>query len=389
MHLSVLTIAILTHIPPLIATPTPLPYSEWMATSFLSKPQIKVDRHYVSAVLYEGLEKAASLHSNPSLLNHTSTHLTSLLSSNGTLKGWSPTSYSLDDLRIGNNLLHHYLTTNSTLQKTNFKRAATSLRHQLNSYPRTPSGGFWHRAPKYPNQMWLDGIYMADVFYATYTHLFDRANGSAWEDIALQFDLVETHCRNATSGLLVHGYDESKSAPWADGVSGASPHVWDRAVGWYFMALVEVLQVYPQELSGYARLRGYFGRLAEALRRVQDGGGGWWLVMDEGDEGREGNYIESSATAMFAYGYLKGARTGLLESGYRETAKKAYGLLVDRFVKREENGTLSWEGTVLVGSLDKNASYEYYISVPLSENDGKGAGPFMFASVEMEMWQGS
>lgn len=327
-----------------------------MATSFLSKSQSKIDRHYVAGVLHEGLQKAATLHSNTTLLSRVSSAISSLVSADGTLTGWDPNYYSLDDIRIGNNILYFWDSEGRKADK--YKIAATHLRDQLNRYPRTPTGGFWHRDPSYKNQMWLDGIYMAETFYATYTSYFEPENTTAWEDIAHQFDLIEQHTRNKTSNLLAHGYDESKKAVWADPVTGASPHVWDRAVGWYFMALVEVLQVYPKELAGYAKLKGYLTTLAEGVKKAQDQAGGWWLVMDEPYPGMKGNYIESSGTAMFTYGYLKGVRTGLLDAAYRDTAVKAYDLMVQKFVKQEANGTLSWEGTVEVGSLNKDASYE-------------------------------
>ncbi|KAF2120611.1 glycosyl hydrolase-like protein family 88 [Lophiotrema nucula] len=386
MHLPALALAILTCTTNILAAPAATqPYSTWMATSFLSKPQRKIDRHYVANVLYEGIQKAATLHQNSSLLATASSAISSLVAENGTLLGWDPNYYSLDDIRVGNNIL--YFWDSEGRKATKYQKAVAALREQLNQYPRTPSGGFWHRNPSYKNQMWLDGIYMAETFYATYTSYFEPENTTAWEDIARQFDLIETHCRNKTSGLLAHGYDESKKAVWADPVTGASPHVWDRAVGWYFMALVEVLQVYPQKLAGYARLENYLTALAAALKKAQDASGGWWLIMDEPYPGMESNYIESSATAMFTYGYLKAIRTGLLEASYQETALRAYNLMVEKFVKRDANGTLSWEGTVEVGSLDGDGSYEYYIGVPLSENDGKGAGPFMFASTEVEALQ--
>jgi rhamnogalacturonyl hydrolase YesR len=339
----------------LLAPNVSQPHSTWMATSFLSKSQ-HIDNHYVASVLYEGIQKAATLHNNTSVLSTVSKAVSTLVKPNGSIIGFKSNDYSLDDIRFGNNILYFWNAEGRTEKK--YEIAAATLRIQLNSWPRTASGGFWHRSPQYPNQMWLDGIYMAETFYATYTSYFEPANTTAWEEIALQFDLVEMHTRNKTSNLLKHGYDESKKAKWADPVTGASPHVWDRAVGWYFMALVEVLQVYPKELAGYSRLKTYLTTLAEGLEKAQDASGGWWLVMDEPYPGMKGNYIESSATAMFTYGYLKGVRTGLLADDYRKTASKAYDLLIDRFVKVEKNGTLSWEGTVLVGSLDKDASYE-------------------------------
>lgn len=364
MYLHALALSLLVSATSTFAAPNaPQPYSTWMASSFLSKSQ-HLDNHYVSSVLYEGIQKAATYHNNTSLLSTVSQALSSIVRSNGSIIGYDPNYYSLDDIRIGNNILYFWDAEDRREKK--YEIAAATLRQQLNRWPRTASGGFWHRKPKYPNQMWLDGIYMAETFYATYTSYFESANTTAWEEIALQFDLIEEHTRNKTSNLLKHGYDESKKAPWADPVNGASPHVWDRAVGWYFMALVEVLQVYPKELAGYARLKTYFVTLADGLEKAQDKSGGWWLVMDEPYPGMNGNYIESSATAMFTYGYLKGVRTSLLEEKYRNTARKAYGLMIERFVKVEGNGTLSWEGTVRVGSLDKDASYEVSVLEVLS-----------------------
>ncbi|KAF2704496.1 glycoside hydrolase family 105 protein [Pleomassaria siparia CBS 279.74] len=385
MHLEAVLLALLTVTPTAFAAPNAtLPYSTWLATSFLSKKPVN-NNHYVSNVINEGIQKAATLHKNATLLSFVSNQISSLVAENGTIKGWNPKAYSLDDIRVGNNFLYFWDSEGRTNEK--LKTAATALRQNLDRYPRNPSGGFWHRDPTYPNQMWLDGLYMASPFYATYTSYFEPTNTTAWNDIALQFDLIHAHTRNTTTNLLYHGYDESKTAVWADPDTGASPYVWNRALGWYIVALVEVLQVFPQSNPGYARLKEYLTTVADGVKKAQDTSGGWWLIMDPELAGAEGNYIESSATAMFTYAYLKGVRTGLLDKAYRDTASKAYSLMTDKFVKVETNGTLSWEGTVEVGSLKGDASYEYYVGVPLSENDGKGAGPFMFAATEMELWK--
>lgn len=208
--------------------------------------------------------------------------------------------------------------------------------------------------------MWLDGIFMADSFYATYTSLFQPDNTTAWDDITLQYDLIEQHCRNATSQLLKHGFDESKVAVWADPVTGASPLVWDRAVGWYINSLLEALRVFPAWHPGRARLAGYLTSLAAGVLAAQDPAtGGWWLVMDEQYRGAAGNYIESSATAMFAHAFMRGVRVGLLDGAtYLAPARRAYEMLVDTFVVELEDGTLDWEGTVYVGSLGSNATFE-------------------------------
>ena len=218
--------------------------------------------------------------------------------------------------------------------------------------------------------MWLDGIYMAQPFYAQWTQLFDPNNVTAWDDIILQFNLIEEHCRNKTTNLLVHGYDESKVAVWANPITGASPHVWDRALGWYFMALIDVLEYFPESHPGFEELLEYAQSLAIGVKAAQDEAGGWWLVMDVPYPGMKGNYIESSGTAMFTYSFLKAIRLGYIDSAtYLATAQKAYDLMTTRFVaKNGTNSTLNWEGTVLVGSLGSNATYEVSLSPCFSWN---------------------
>lgn len=379
MHLPALTLALAGTT--LATTNSTKPWSTWMASSFLSKGQ-NIDNHYVASVIHEGIQKAASTQNDSALLSYASDAVSSIVSANGTLKGWNSTYYTLDDIRIGNNILYFWDAEGRKDDK--YVIAAKGLREQLNRWPRTPGGGFWHRAPIYENQMWLDGIYMADTFYATYTSFFEPDNTTAWDDIELQFDLIEEHCRNETTNLLYHGFSADKSTVWADPETGASPYVWDRALGWYFVALVEVLEVWPKTHAGYAKLLNYFTTLASGIKNVQDTSGGWWLLMDPELAGKEGNYIESSATAMFTYSYLKGVRLGLLEKEYTETATKAWDLMLDDFIQYEKNGTISFTGTVTVGSLKGDASYEYYTGVETLINDGKGAGAFMYAATEIE-----
>lgn len=189
--------------------------------------------------------------------------------------------------------------------------------------------------------------------------MFDTSNTAAWDHIALQFDLIEEHCRNETSGLLVHGYDESRTASWADPITGAAPLVWSRAVGWYLIALLEVMAVFPDSHPGRGRLLGYYVSLAAALKAHQDAEtGGWWLIMNEPYPEVKGNYIESSASAMFTYGLLRGIHEGHLSEEYSTSADTGYDSLIERSVVKNENGTLRWEGTVAVGSLNSNASFE-------------------------------
>lgn len=247
------------------------------------------DFDYTTSVLYRGLEFAIAQTDNQTILDFYESQM-SIVEDDGTITDFNYTFYSLDEYRFGMSTLYWY---NQTGEEK-YKLAADKIRDMLNRHPRNAEGGFWHRAPTYPNQMWLDGIFMADSFYAAYTSLFEPDNTTAWDDIALQFDLLEEHCNNATSGLLKHGYDASKVAVWADPVTGASPLVWDRADGWFFVSLLEAIQVWPESHAGRAKLIGYFESLAAGLLKAQDASGGWWLVMDEQYAGAPGNYIESS-----------------------------------------------------------------------------------------------
>ncbi|EOD51418.1 putative cell wall glycosyl hydrolase protein [Neofusicoccum parvum UCRNP2] len=361
------------------------PYSTWMSDSFMLK-DIEPDNHYTNAVLYRAVDLVYKASGNETYFSWIKEQVDAVVSDNGTIAGWPADKDSLDDILLGRNLLELYGQTNETKYKT----AATNLRLSLDKHKRTPAGGFWHRDPTYPNQMWLDGIYMADVFYAQYTAAFEPANTTAWDDVLLQFSLIEQHLRNATSNLLYHGYDELKAAVWADPVTGASPHVWNRALGWYVMALLDALDYFPADHAGHQQLRDWYVAAADGVVAAQDPEtGGWWLVMDEPYPGMAGNYIESSGTAMFTYGLLKGARLGYVAGEkYTAPAEKAYQLMVNEFVAQNATGgMLNWEGTVEVGSLSGNASYEYYIGVPLAENDLKGAGPFIYASLEYEAFK--
>lgn len=226
---------------------------------------------------------------------------------------------------------------------------------------------FYRHQQGFPDEMWLDGLFMAEPFYAKWTHQFDNNNQTAWNDILKQYDLIETFARNHTSGLLPHGWADSDKAPWADPATGLAPHVWGRAVGWYFMSLVEVLQVYPQSHYGYDKLFLYYTSLAEALKAARDEeSGSWWQVMDEPYPGQEGNFIEASASAMFTYGMLKGIDLGYLgREDFLEVAKDSYLSLVENFVVPADNGTLILEGTVDECNL-ANGDVNYEVSFSLT-----------------------
>lgn len=248
----------------------------------------------------------------------------------------------------------------NTTGEAKYEKAATLLRDQLQSNPRNPEGGFWHRST-YPNQMWLDGLYMVSPFYTQYTSVYQPTNISAYDDVILQFTLTHTNCQNSNpgqTGLLKHGYDSSRVAVWADEATGASPEVWSRALGWYVMALVDVLDDLPVSHSGVATLKTILAETIAAIKKAADPETKmWWLIM--GRPGQEGNYIESSGTAMFVYAMLKGIRMGYLDKAeYFETAIAGYNGLLETFVfTNATDGGLDFEGTVSVGSLSGKGDF--------------------------------
>ncbi|KAL3433369.1 glycosyl hydrolase [Aspergillus tetrazonus] len=357
-------------------------YTEWLAQSFFSKG-VPLSRNYAYAVLYTGIEYAYNKTGDPAYFDYIKAQIDGVVNDDGTLVEPITDTLSLDDIRIGRNFLYLWTVTGDK----KYKIAADGLRKQLDFTPRNQDGGFWHRKPTYPNQMWLDGLYMASNFYAQWTNWFQPNNKTAWDDIILQYDLIEAHTRDNETGLLFHGYDASKVAVWADPVTGASPHIWSRAVGWYFVSLVELLDYFPKSHPGYKRTLQRYQSLAKAVKKSQDESGGWWLIQDPPYPSDPRNYIESSASAMFTYALLRGIRKGFIPAKeYKPIALDGYSLLKNEFLSHNANGTLNWEGTVQVGSLSGNGTFEYYISVPVVQNDYKGAGPFMYASYELEAY---
>lgn len=270
-------------------------------------------------------------------------------------------SNSIDDIRFGHTFLDLY---NITGGEEIYKIAADSLKDQIDRSFRTPDGGFYHRYPVYIDQMWLDGIYMLDVYYARWTHTFQPENNTAWDDILNQYNRIHQGTladSERTNGLPVHGFDWSKKALWADPETGAAPHVWGRAVGWYIMALVDTLDFFPEQHKGRALLVQYLQEIADAVVAAQDPKyKGWYNIMDPGFQNRSGNYIESSGSAMFVYGLFKGVRRGYLQDKkYLDVALSGYKLMTETFAQpRKADGALMWEWTVQTGSLSSNGTFE-------------------------------
>jgi unsaturated rhamnogalacturonyl hydrolase len=303
------------------------------------------------------------------------------LDENGNIRTYKYDNLTLDNIAPGRDILLLYNVT----RKKKYLNAVNILRKQLTSQPRTHEGGFWHKKI-YPNQMWLDGLYMAEPFYIQYANTFHE--DSDYVDIARQFLLMEKNARDIKTGLLYHGYDASKQEKWANKQTGLSPNFWARAMGWYGMGLVDVLENFPANIPQKKELMSILNRFAAAVTKVQDNKTGlWWDILDK--PGKEKNYPEASACCMFVYALAKGVRLGYLPVSFLSVAKKGYNGIIRNFIKKDSNGQLNLYGTVSVsglgGSPYRDGSYNYYTSEKVVENDPKGMGAFLLASNEIEM----
>lgn len=298
----------------------------------------------------------------------------------GQIKQYNIDDYNLDLVAPGRSLL--VVLERSGSDK--YRIAADILRRQLREQPRTSEGGFWHKKI-YPYQMWLDGLYMAEPFYAMYS--LQHNDTDAFDDIAKQFILIAKHTRDTTTGLYYHGWDERKQQIWADKTTGCSPSFWGRSMGWYAMGLVDVLEYIPTDHSRRKDLLTLFNDVCTGLLRWRDKDSKlWYLVLDQGP--RPGNYFESSASAMFTYAFAKGVRAGYLPERYLAAAKESFDSIIARHVTVDENGFVNLHNTIkgagLGGSQNRNGSFAYYTSEQQRTNDMKGLGPLLLAAIELE-----
>ena len=285
--------------------------------------------------------------------------------------------FELDNIPPGRLLLF----LNQLTGEKRYKVAADQLVDQLNHQPRTSDGGYWHKKV-YPNQMWLDGIYMADVYLAQYASVYKQPK--YFDEAAKQIELMYKHACDPKTGLLYHGWDESKNKVWANPETGASPEFWGRALGWYEMALVDGLDYFPIDHPERAKILKILRDLSESLAKYQDKSGMWYQVVDKGD--KPDNWVESSCTAMFAYAFAKGYLKGYLSHDYLVMAQKAFEGLKDQ-VYFDEEGKFYLNGTVKVGTLNPKVSkgdYNYYIGVDRRMNDFKGVAAFMYLALALE-----
>jgi unsaturated rhamnogalacturonyl hydrolase len=302
------------------------------------------------------------------------------VTTDGAITGYPVEQHSLDNIEMGRAVLLVYRVT----QQERYYKAAKFIHDQLAAQPRTPSGGYWHKQI-YPNQMWLDGAYMAEPFRAAYAATFQEPGD--FDDIARELLLMDAKMRDPKTGPLKHGWDESKTMAWADKTTGLSPEVWARALGWYCMALVDVLDWFPKDHPKRAELVAALNRTAASIVQYQDKETGlWWQVVEK--SGKAGNYAEASASCMFVYTLAKGVRMGYLAAADGAAAKRGWDGIQKKFVTVDADGQVTLHGTVKVGGLGgapyRSGTYEYYIGEKTIDQDAKGVGAYLMAGSEME-----
>ncbi len=302
-----------------------------------------------------------------------------MVNEDGTIKKYKLTDYSLDRINSGKMLFRIYEQT----KDDKYKKALDLLRSQFDGQPRNADGGFWHKKV-YPNQMWLDGLYMGTPFLAEYAYRNNEPQ--AYQEVINQIKIVARHTYDPANGLFRHACDVSKREKWADKETGQSQHCWGRALGWYMMAIVDDLDFIPQHEPGRDTVLVILNHIAETLKKYQSPEGLWYQVMDK--SGEPGNYLESSCSAMFVYSLFKAVRKGYIPSSYFAVARKGYEGILNEFIKVDDNGLVSITKACAVAGLGgKNyrmGDYDYYIHEQIRDNDPKAVGPFILASLEWE-----
>lgn len=336
---------------------------------------------YTQGLVTLGMYRLSQKHDEPRYSEYMKAYVDHYVEVDGGIRTLALDEYNIDSINSGKLLF-------PLLQDTGDERyrgAIEVLHRQLQWQPRTHNGVFWHKR-KYPWQVWLDGLYMGAPFYAEYAAHFDRPD--IFDDVVHQFRESYDTLRDQETGLLFHGWDESRVQRWSDPETGRSPGFWLRSLGWYSMALVDTYEHLPNDHEGRTELARMLSELSDALLAVRDERSKiWWQVPDQG--GREGNYLEASGSAMIAYAWAKGVRLGMLDNRFREMAKESFAGLVEELVDWDPAAKKMTIRNVcrsagLGGSPYRDGSYDYYTSTDVVISDAHGVGAFLLASAEIE-----
>ena len=368
---------------------TPLEWSVRLANSEMARETNAPKLDYTMGLFTLSLLKLNEQVPDARFVKFSEDKVGSLVSPDGTIKGYKPEEFQLDSLNPGKTLLALWQTV--TNHNPNYFFACAKLVNQLETQPRTFDGGFWHKQ-RYTQQMWLDGIYMGAPFYAANGALHDSAKPqNAYDDVAKQFRLIDAHTYDAKTGLNYHGWDAAQIQPWANPQTGCSSNFWGRAIGWYAMALVDTLDYFPTNHPARPQIIAAFQKLCAGIVKYQDAKTGlWYQVMDQGD--RKGNYLEATASTMFVYALAKGVNRGYLPRDYVPAIEKGYRGIIENLVKNDGDGKWSLTQCCAVAGLGgspsggkmRDGSFDYYVGEPVVANDLKGVGPFILAGIELQ-----
>jgi unsaturated rhamnogalacturonyl hydrolase len=300
----------------------------------------------------------------------------------GTIRGYDPLKYSTDDVCESRILFDLY---NETKEEK-YKKAIELSYSQVKHHPRTSTGNFWHKKI-YPNQVWLDGLYMIQPFYVRYETTHGKKN---YADTVSQFTNVRKLMFDEEAKLYYHGYDDSKQMFWANKETGLSKNFWLRSIGWFLVGLADCMDYMDEQMyDEFNTLKVIFKEAIDGILLYQDKESKmFWQVPNF--PGREGNYLETSGSSMISYAILKGVRLGVLPERYQRIGVEIFEGIVSKYLTVKEDGDLNLAGICLVAGLGpennlrRDGSYEYYISEPIVENDAKGVGPLIMAYTELK-----
>ena len=341
----------------------------------------KIKWNYTHGLEMQAFIEVAEKTGDEKYFNYALNYADTMVNDDGSIKTYTLDRYNIDHINPGKILFPIYEKT----QNEKYLKALQLLRSQMETHPRISNGGFWHKNI-YPHQVWLDGLYMASPFLAEYGKTFDEP--ALFDEVALQLTTAYDDLIDEESGLLYHGWDESREQRWSNPETGKSPHFWSRSIGWYMMALVDVLDFMPTDHPQRGDIIDILNKISVAIEKQRDPETGmWYQVTDLHD--REGNYLESSGSIMFIYTWVKGAQNGYLPAEFLDKGEAAYDQFLARFIKENADGTISVTDGVSVSGLggEKNyrdGSFEYYISEPIRDDDPKAVGPFMMTSVLLD-----
>ena len=398
-------------------------YSEWLTysemkrvpKSYLLDFSTEPKWSYVMGIELEGMLDTYLKYGGEDIRQYCQTYTDTMIYANGNIRGYDILDYNLDNVRTGHFVTRMY----QQWPEAKNLLAMKTMMKQLQDQPRTIADKvYWHKAI-YAYQVWLDGIFMGLPFRVLTAPITEKVKGlkgkkvnnpvvAIYDDAVNQLKITYERTLDPKTGLNRHAYDETRNTFWADKETGLSQHCWGRAQGWYTMALIEVLDALPEDYARRSEVIGLLTKDLDAILKWQDQKTGvWYQVMDSPN--RDGNYLESTCSAMFTYALLKAYRKGYVGAKYRDAGIKAYKGIINNFIRVNADKTISLTNCCSVaglgpaatteviaamkkvnpkGSVNENrrrdGGYDYYLSEPIRDNDAKGVGPFIWASLEME-----